>query len=117
MENETIRERQDKNKQDIIEQLRRTPIIELTCKKIGIGRASFYRWRKDDKESMGYNVLLKYPKIERITRIIKDPNASPSIKLMEEAFLKAQENGIKNIVAFSRPGGFRKYLLDYCSKQ
>lgn len=50
MENETIKDRQNKNKQDIIEQLRRTPIIEIICKKVGIGRATFYRWRKDDPE-------------------------------------------------------------------
>lgn len=36
------------NKKDLIEQLKRTPIIEVACKKTGIGRATFYRWRKRD---------------------------------------------------------------------
>lgn len=36
------------NKQALIDQLKRTPIVEVACKKAGIGRATFYRWRKND---------------------------------------------------------------------
>ncbi|MEK7167884.1 MAG: phBC6A51 family helix-turn-helix protein, partial [Patescibacteria group bacterium] len=50
MENTTIQDRQEKNKSDLVEQLKKTPIIELTCKKVGVGRATFYRWRRDDPE-------------------------------------------------------------------
>ena len=39
----------DKNKQLLIEQLKKTPIIQIACEKTGIGRATFYRWKKDDK--------------------------------------------------------------------
>jgi len=46
----TVQERQDDKKQLIIDQLRKTPIIELTCKKTNLSRATFYRWRKDDLE-------------------------------------------------------------------
>ncbi|MFH1544038.1 MAG: hypothetical protein ABIE03_05925 [Patescibacteria group bacterium] len=35
-------------KKQLIEQLKKTPIIEVTCKKMGIGRATFYRWKKAD---------------------------------------------------------------------
>ncbi len=35
-------------KKELIEQLRKTPIIEVACKKVGIGRATFYRWKKRD---------------------------------------------------------------------
>ncbi|MCA9379874.1 hypothetical protein KC675_01710 [Candidatus Dojkabacteria bacterium] len=35
-------------KNELIEQLRKTPIIEVACKKTGIGRATFYRWRNKD---------------------------------------------------------------------
>lgn len=38
------------NKKTLIEQLRKTPIIEVACKKTGIGRATFYRWKKDDPD-------------------------------------------------------------------
>ena len=39
----------DKNKQLLIEQLKKTPIIQIACEKINIGRATFYRWKKDDE--------------------------------------------------------------------
>lgn len=71
--------------------------------------------RKKDKESMGYNVLLKYPEIKQ--KIIKTPNASPSVMLIEEAMVTAKEYGIKYVIAFSRPGGFRKYLLSILQQE
>lgn len=46
----TIDKRQDGQKFALIEQLRRTPIIQVACEKTGIGRASYYRWRKDDPD-------------------------------------------------------------------
>ncbi len=45
----TINERQQQQKEVLCEQLRKTPIVQVTCEKIGIGRATYYRWRKDDK--------------------------------------------------------------------
>ena len=50
MENNlTIEKRQEKDKQLLIETLKETPIITAACKKAGIGRATYYRWRKEDK--------------------------------------------------------------------
>lgn len=46
----TIHKRQSKEKQLLIEQLKKTPIIQIACEKAGVGRASYYRWRKDDAE-------------------------------------------------------------------
>ncbi|KKR86991.1 MAG: hypothetical protein UU34_C0008G0015 [Candidatus Curtissbacteria bacterium GW2011_GWA1_41_11] len=46
----TIEKRQVKNKALILEQLKRTPIVQICCEKSGISRASYYRWYKDDKE-------------------------------------------------------------------
>lgn len=46
----TIDKRQDGQKSALIEQLRRTPIIQVACEKTSIGRASYYRWRKDDPD-------------------------------------------------------------------
>lgn len=38
-------------KQDqIVDQLSRTPIVEIACQKIGIGRNSYYRWRRQSKK-------------------------------------------------------------------
>ena len=45
----TIELRQEKNKQDIVEQLKKTPVVEIACKKVGVGRSTYYRWRKEDK--------------------------------------------------------------------
>lgn len=37
-------------KEQIIENLKKTPVVQVVCEKLGIGRASYYRWRKEDKE-------------------------------------------------------------------
>lgn len=39
-----------KQKQALVDQLRKTPIVQIACEKVGIGRATYYRWRKDDEE-------------------------------------------------------------------
>ena len=36
------------DKKAIIEQLKKTPIIQVTCEKLGVSRATFYRWKKND---------------------------------------------------------------------
>ena len=38
-----------KNKDLLLTQLRKTPIVQIACDKAGIGRATYYRWRKDDE--------------------------------------------------------------------
>jgi len=45
-----ITERQQQNKELLLEQLKKTPIVQVACEKLGIGRASYYRWLKEDKE-------------------------------------------------------------------
>jgi hypothetical protein len=82
----------------------------------GIGGATVWKilenGRPDDKESMGYNVLMKYPPISPSTKIVRSSTSSPSVLLIEHALLYARDHGIKNVIAFSRPAGFRKYLMD-----
>ena len=39
----------DELKNAIIEQLRKTPIIQIACEKLNISRMSFYRWKNDDE--------------------------------------------------------------------
>ena len=68
--------------------------------------------RPEDKESMGYNVLMKYPTIDESTNIVRSNAPSPAILLIEHALLYAKEHGIKDVIAFSRPAGFIKYLED-----
>lgn len=46
--NNTIDKRQMKQKESLLEQLRKTPIVEIACKNLGVGRATYYRWRTED---------------------------------------------------------------------
>ncbi len=66
--------------------------------------------RPDDREACGYNVLMKYPEISRLTKIIHSTSSVPSVMLIEHVLLYAKEHGIKNIIAFSRPVGLRQFL-------
>lgn len=47
-EEHRIEVRKAEQKGLVVEQLRKTPIVQVACEKIGIGRATFYRWLKDD---------------------------------------------------------------------
>lgn len=46
----TIAMRQTKLKQAVLEQLKRTPILEAACDKAGINRTTLYRWTKVSKQ-------------------------------------------------------------------
>ena len=46
----SIEQRQAKTKELIIEQLKKAPIVQIASEKAGVGRATYYRWRKEDKE-------------------------------------------------------------------
>lgn len=50
MTSQKIEERQKQNKELLLQQLKKTPIVQIACEKLGIGRASYYRWFKEDKE-------------------------------------------------------------------
>lgn len=39
----------DATKALLLEQLKKTPIVQIACEKLGIARATFYRWKTDDK--------------------------------------------------------------------
>ncbi len=45
----TVRMRIKKDKELLISQLAKTPIVQISCEKTGVGRATYYRWRSDDK--------------------------------------------------------------------
>src|SRR3989338_4107851 len=49
METKTsIRHRIASQREALLAQLKETPIVEIACKKVGIGRATYYRWKKED---------------------------------------------------------------------
>lgn len=43
-----VQERQKKQKELLLEQLRKTPIVQIACEKVGVSRNTYYRWRKED---------------------------------------------------------------------
>nr|VFK30700.1 MAG: hypothetical protein BECKLPF1236C_GA0070990_101176 [Candidatus Kentron sp. LPFa] len=50
MLNPTILKRQQQQKELLLQQLKKTPIIQIACEKIQLSRATYYRWRKEDTE-------------------------------------------------------------------
>lgn len=40
----------DASKAALVEQLRKTPILQIGCEKVGISRVTLYRWRAEDAE-------------------------------------------------------------------
>ena len=51
MENNTttIEKRQEKDKQTLIEAFKEMPIARVACKRASVSRATYYRWRNEDK--------------------------------------------------------------------
>ena len=37
-----------REKELMLQQLRKTPVVEIACSKTGIGRTTFYRWKRED---------------------------------------------------------------------
>jgi hypothetical protein len=46
----TVKQRIAGDRELLLDQLKKTPIVQLACEKTGIGRATYYRWRKEDQE-------------------------------------------------------------------
>lgn len=47
---ETLAVKTKAQKQAFLEQLPKYPIVQVACEKSGVGRSTYYAWRKDDKE-------------------------------------------------------------------
>ena len=41
--------KKQRNKELLLEKIKTSPIIQIVCEKSGISRATYYRWRKEDK--------------------------------------------------------------------
>jgi ACT domain-containing protein len=46
---DSVKERQTKEKASLLEQLKKMPIVHLACERAHISRATYYRWRTEDK--------------------------------------------------------------------
>ncbi|PIR73520.1 MAG: hypothetical protein COU40_02155 [Candidatus Moranbacteria bacterium CG10_big_fil_rev_8_21_14_0_10_35_21] len=48
--NTTTKKRIAEDKKAVLEQLAKLPIVQVACQKAGISRATYYRWRNEDKK-------------------------------------------------------------------
>ena len=64
----TIGKRIKEEKELILEQLKKTPIVQLACEKIGIARATYYRWKNADGK---FSILAQEAILEG-SRLIND---------------------------------------------
>jgi len=48
--NKDLQDRTNVNRQLMIEQLRKTPIVQVACEKMNVARSTYYRWREEDPE-------------------------------------------------------------------
>ena len=46
---QTIEKRMSEDKQRVLENLKKVPIVSVVCQQTGISRSSFYRWKSQDK--------------------------------------------------------------------
>lgn len=81
MPNVTIQRRQKKQKEELLEKLRKFPIIQIACEKSGVSRATFYRFRQDEAfakqvdEALGEGVALMNDMAEtNLLSAIRDKN-------------------------------------------
>jgi ACT domain-containing protein len=48
--NKDLQDRTAMNRQLMLEQLQKTPIVQVCCEKLSIARSTYYRWREEDPE-------------------------------------------------------------------
>lgn len=48
--NHDLQDRTAHNRQLMLEQLKKTPVVQICCEKLGIARSTYYRWRDEDSE-------------------------------------------------------------------
>ena len=49
MKNKTIQKRQQAEKKLLLEQLKKTPIVQVVCERTGVSKTTYYRWRQEDE--------------------------------------------------------------------
>ena len=99
-----IKKRQIKQKELMVRQLKKSPIVEASCQKIGISRATFYRWMKQD---VNFNEEVEKA-LDAGRSLINDLAESKLIKAIQEQnmtaiifWLKHQNKNFKSKVELS----------------
>ena len=81
----TIDKRQGGIKSELIKIFRETPIVLVACKKVGISRDTFYRWKKEDDDFLRQI----NEAIREGTELVNDMCQSQLIQLIKEKRLQA----------------------------
>lgn len=77
----------EEQKEKLIAQLKKTPIIQVACERVGVSRASYYRWRKasekfseeaDNALEQGINLINEMAESQLISAI-RDQNMTAII--------------------------------------
>ena len=50
--------KKDNTKKLLLEQLKKMPVVELSCQRANIGRTTYYRWRKNQKFAKEANAAI-----------------------------------------------------------
>lgn len=90
--NQTVEERQQKDKELLLGALKEMPIIQVACKRSGISRATYYRWQQEDKDFKRKSLDALDDGIE----FINDMSESQLITLIKEKKMPAIAMWLKN---------------------
>lgn len=128
MKSKTIVKRQQKDKEAVIENLKRMPIIEIACNKSGVSRATYYRWKEQDlafsqavdKAQEEGEALIRDVAVSKIIKGINDDNLTAAMYWLnhrdprfsnkveistttkpQEALSKEQEVAVKKALALT----------------
>jgi len=82
---ETIKRRIQKEKELILEQLKKTPIVQIACEKVGIARATYYRWNYADRK---FSMLAQEAILEG-SRLINDMAESQLLSAIRDKNMTA----------------------------
>lgn len=128
MKSKTIVKRQQQDKEAVIENLKRMPIIEIACNKSGVSRATYYRWKEQDlvfsqavdKAQEEGEALIRDVAVSKIIKGINDDNLTAAMYWLnhrdprfsnkveistatkpQEALSKEQEEVVKKALALT----------------
>lgn len=87
MKSKMIAKRQQKDKEAVIENLKRMPIIEIACNKSSVSRATYYRWKEQDsafsqavdKAQEEGEALIRDVAVSKIIKGINDDNLTAAM--------------------------------------
>lgn len=72
--------KKDRKKDEFLKQIRRIPIIQVCCEKIGISRNTVYRWKKEDEK---FSIAMAEALVEG-EELVNDMSESQLLTLIKE---------------------------------